>query len=272
MPGKLKPVPAGNKGLGKLPSQVRNKMGFMKRGGAVKKMGMGGKCRGMGAATKGGNFNKMGQIMNYSELTQAIKDYTENTETTFVDNIDDFVRQAEERIYRDVIIPELKKNATGNVSEGNQYLGRPSDFLSTFSLAVSNNGEYTYLLEKEVNFIREAYPNSGTRGLPKYYAIFDGDGASSDGNFIIGPTPDASYPMELHYYYDPPSIVTADTSWLGDNAETTLLYGSLIEAYTFMKGEPDILQLYQQRYESALLNMASLGVMLRGDIYRTSAA
>jgi len=210
--------------------------------------------------------------MNYSELTQAIKDYTENTETTFVDNIDDFVRQAEERIYRDVIIPELKKNATGNVSEGNQYLGRPSDFLSTFSLAVSNNGEYTYLLEKEVNFVREAYPSSGTRGLPKYYAIFDGDGASSDGNFIIGPTPDASYPMELHYYYDPPSIVTADTSWLGDNAETTLLYGSLIEAYTFMKGEPDILQLYQQRYESALLNMASLGVMLRGDIYRTSAA
>ena len=158
------------------------------------------------------------------------------------------------------------------MSEGNQYLGRPSDFLSTFSLAVSNNGEYTYLLEKEVNFVREAYPNSGTRGLPKYYAIFDGDGASSDGNFIIGPTPDASYPMELHYYYDPPSIVTADTSWLGDNAETTLLYGSLIEAYTFMKGEPDILQLYQQRYESALLNMASLGVMLRGDIYRTSAA
>ncbi len=210
--------------------------------------------------------------MDYSELTQAIKDYTENTETTFVDNIDDFVRQAEERIYRDVIIPELKKNSTGNVSEGNQYLGRPSDFLATFSLAVSSNGEYTYLLEKEVNFIREAYPNSATRGLPKYYAIFDGDAATSDGNFILGPTPDASYPMELHYYYDPPSIVTANTSWLGDNAEATLLYGSLIEAYTFMKGEPDILQLYQQRYESALLNMASLGVMLRGDIYRTSAA
>ena len=210
--------------------------------------------------------------MDYTQLTQAIKDYTENTEATFVANIDDFVRQAEERIFRDVIIPELKKNATGNVSEGNQYLGRPSDFLATFSLAVSSNGEYTYLLEKEVNFIREAYPSAATRGLPKYYAIFDGDAASSDGNFIIGPTPDASYSMELHYYYDPPSIVTADTSWLGDNAEATLLYGSLIEAYTFMKGEPDILQLYQQRYESALLNMASLGVMLRGDIYRTSAA
>ena len=210
--------------------------------------------------------------MNYSELTQAIKDYTENTETTFVNNIDDFVRQAEERIYRDVIIPVLKKNATGNMSAGNQYLARPSDFLSTFSLAISNSGEYTYLLEKEVNFIREAYPNSSTQGVPKYYAIFDGDSASSDGNFIIGPTPDNSYDIELHYYYDPPSIVTASTSWLGDNAETTLLYGSLIEAYTFMKGEPDIIQLYQQRYESALLNMASLGVMLRGDIYRTSAA
>jgi len=200
--------------------------------------------------------------MNYSELTQAIKDYTENTETTFVNNIDDFVRQAEERIYRDVIIPELKKNATGNMTAGNQYLARPSDFLSTFSLAISNSSEYSYLLEKEVNFIREAYPNSSTQGVPKYYAIFDGDSAS----------PDASYAIELHYYYDPPSIVTASTSWLGDNAEATLLYGSLIEAYTFMKGEPDIIQLYQQRYESALLNMASLGVMLRSDIYRTSAA
>jgi len=210
--------------------------------------------------------------MNYSELTQAIKDYTENTETTFVNNIDDFVRQAEERIFRDVIIPELKKNVSGNVTAGNQYLQRPSDFLSTFSLAISNSGEYTYLLEKEVNFIREAYPNASTQGVPKYYAIFDGDAAASDGNFILGPTPDASYTTELHYYFDPPSIVTASTSWLGDNAETTLLYGSLVEAYTFMKGEPDIIQLYQQRYESALLNMASLGVMLRGDIYRTSAA
>ena len=165
--------------------------------------------------------------MNYSELVQAVKDYTENTETTFVNNINMFIRQAEERINRDVQIPELRKNVTGNVSASNQYLARPTDFLSTFSLAVidgSNN--FTYLLEKEVNFIREAYPSASTTGLPKYYANFDGEKSGSNGNFILGPTPDAAYNIELHYYYDPPSIVTSTTSWLGDNAETTLLYRS----------------------------------------------
>jgi len=211
--------------------------------------------------------------MNYSELVQAVKDYTENTETTFVNNIDMFIRQAEERINRDVQIPELRKNVTGNVSASNQYLARPSDFLSTFSLAViygSNN--FTYLLEKEVNFIREAYPSASTEGLPKYYANFDGEKSGSNGNFILGPTPDAAYNIELHYYYDPPSIVTSTTSWLGDNAETTLLYGTLYEAYTFMKGEPDVLQNYLQRYQSALMNMASLGVMIKNDSYREDAA
>lgn len=211
--------------------------------------------------------------MNYSELVQAVKDYTENTETTFVDNINMFIRQAEERINRDVQIPELRKNVTGNVSASNQYLARPSDFLSTFSLAVidgSNN--FTYLLEKEVNFIREAYPSASTEGLPKYYANFDGEKSGSNGNFILGPTPDAAYNIELHYYYDPPSIVTSTTSWLGDNAETTLLYGTLYEAYTFMKGEPDVLQNYLQRYQSALMNMASLGVMIKNDSYREDAA
>lgn len=211
--------------------------------------------------------------MNYSELVQAVKDYTENTETTFVNNINMFIRQAEERINRDVQIPELRKNVTGNVSASNQYLARPSDFLSTFSLAVidgSNN--FTYLLEKEVNFIREAYPSASTTGLPKYYANFDGEKSGSNGNFILGPTPDAAYNIELHYYYDPPSIVTSTTSWLGDNAETTLLYGTLYEAYTFMKGEPDVLQNYLQRYQSALMNMASLGVMIKNDSYREDAA
>ena len=211
--------------------------------------------------------------MNYSELVQAVKDYTENTETTFVNNINLFIQQAEERINRDVQIPELRKNATGSTSASSPYLGRPSDFLSSFSLAVidgSNN--YTYLLEKEVNFIREAYPSQSTTGLPKYYGMFDGDTSSSSGNFILGPTPDAAYNVEIHYYYDPPSIVTSTTSWLGDNAETALLYGTLYEAYTFMKGEPDILQNYLQRYQSALVNMASLGVMIKSDTYREDAA
>lgn len=210
--------------------------------------------------------------MNYSELVQAVKDYTENTETTFVNNIDMFIRQAEERIFRDVQIPELRKNATGNISSGNQYLARPADFLTTLSLAVISGGEFTYLLEKEVNFIREAYPSASTTGTPKYYAIFDGDTSGSNGNFILGPTPDAAYNVELHYYYDPPSIVTSTTSWLGDNAEAALLYGTLYEAYTFMKGEPDVLQNYQQRYQSALVNMAAIGVMLKSDTYREDAA
>jgi hypothetical protein len=210
--------------------------------------------------------------MNYSELVQAVKDYTENTETTFVNNIDMFIRQAEERIYRDVQIPELRKNVTGNISSGNQYLARPADFLTTLSLAVISGGEFTYLLEKEVNFIREAYPSASTTGTPKYYAIFDGDASGSNGNFILGPTPDAAYDVELHYYYDPPSIVTSTTSWLGDNAEAALLYGTLYEAYTFMKGEPDVLQNYQQRYQSALVNMAAIGVMLKSDTYREDAA
>ncbi len=210
--------------------------------------------------------------MNYSELTQAIKDYTENTESTFVTNIPNFVRQAEERIFRDITIPELRRNVTGTLSAGGQYTARPSDFLATFSMAVVSGGDYTYLLDKDVNFIREAYPSAATQGLPKYYSIFDGDTGSDHGNFLFGPTPDSNYTLELHYYYDPPSIVTSSTSWLGDNAEATLLYGSLIEAYTFMKGEGDMVQLYNERYASALVNMASLGVKLRTDAYRGAAA
>ena len=209
--------------------------------------------------------------MNYAELVQAITDYTENLETSFVSQIPHFVEQAEERIYRSVMIPELRKNATASMSAGNQYLARPSDFLAVFSIAVvDGDGDYTYLLDKDVNFIREAFPRSSTQGLPKFYGQFDGDVSPSvsTGNFILGPTPDANYTVELHYYFDPPSIVETGTSWLGDNAEAVLLYGCLIEAYTYMKGEADILALYGQRYDEALAQLGGVGIRSMRDNYR----
>jgi hypothetical protein len=207
--------------------------------------------------------------MNYSELVTAIQDYTENQETTFVSQIPTFVRQAEERIYRSVMIPELRKNVTASTSAGNQYLARPSDFLSVFSIAVvDGSGNYNYLLDKDVNFIREAYPTSATQALPQFYGQFDGDDTVGSGNFILGPTPDADYTVELHYYFDPPSIVTTGTSWLGDNAEAALLYGCLIEAYTYMKGEADMLNLYEQRYQEALAQLGGVGIRSMRDNYR----
>mgnify|MGYP001001301520 FL=1 len=210
--------------------------------------------------------------MNYSELVQAIKDYTENEETTFVTNIPTFVQQAEERIHRLIIIPELRKNVTATTTNGNQYVTRPSDFLSVFSLAVvDGSSNYEYLIPKDVNFIREAYPAAATSGLPRFYAIFDGDvqATGTTGNFIVGPTPDSAYSIELHYYFDPPSIVTSSTSWLGDNAERVLLYGSLIEAYTFMKGEQDVLAMYQKNFDESLNDLALLGnARLKRDNYR----
>ena len=207
--------------------------------------------------------------MNYADLVQAITDYTENLETSFVSQIPHFVEQAEERIYRSVMIPELRKNVTASMSAGNQYLARPSDFLAVFSIAViDGDGDYTYLLDKDVNFIREAFPRSSTQGLPQFYGQFDGDDTVGSGNFILGPTPDASYTVELHYYFDPPSIVTTGTSWLGDNAEAVLLYGALLEAYTYMKGEADILGLYNQRYEEALAQLGGIGIRSMRDNYR----
>ena len=210
--------------------------------------------------------------MNYSELVQAIKDYTENTETTFVSNIPTFVRQAEERIHRTVMIPELRKNVTASTTATNRFLARPSDFLAPFSIAViDGDGDYTFLIDKDVNFIREAYPSTATAGLPKYYAEFDGDVESnnSPGHFILGPTPDADYGVQLHYYFDPPSIVDSGTSWLGNNAEEVLLYGSLINAYIFMKGEPDVMAAYQQSYDNALRRLVMLGEgRLKRDSYR----
>jgi hypothetical protein len=204
--------------------------------------------------------------MNYSELVQAVKDYTENEETSFVNNIPVFVRQTEERLNRSVIMPEMRKTSQGTLTQANRFLTKPSDFLAVFSLAVLDaSSNYSYLLPKDVNFIREAYPAVATQGFPKYYGHF------SDGSVIVAPTPDAAYTVQLAYYYDPVSIVTAGTSWYGDNAETALLYGTLIEAYTYMKGEQDLIQLYEKRYTEALQQLYILGEgRLRRDTYRNN--
>jgi hypothetical protein len=179
------------------------------------------------------------------------------------------VQQAEERINRSIMLPELRKNATASMTAGNKYVARPSDFLSVFSFAVIDAaGDTTYLLDKDVSFIREAYPSSGTQAIPKYYAQFDGDYGTDEGNFILGPTPDANYDIELHYYYDPESIVTAGTSWYGDNAEAALLYGSLIEAYTYMKGENDLVGLYTQRYNESMGQLTGIDIRSDRDEYR----
>lgn len=207
--------------------------------------------------------------MNYAQLVQAIQDYTDNQEATFVASIPTFVEQAEQRIYRSVLIPELRKNATGNMSSGNRYLARPADFLAVFSLAViDGDGDYNYLYDKDMNFMREAYPNPSVTGFPKYYAQFDGDVPTATGNFIIGPTPNGNYLVEMQYYYDPPSIVTQGSSWLGDNAEGALLYGSLIEAYTFMKGDPDLMAVYNSRYDEALAQLGVVDQRSKRDSYR----
>lgn len=208
--------------------------------------------------------------MDYAQLTQAIQDYTENYEQTFVGNIPTFVRQTEERIYRSIMLPELRKNVTGTLASGSKYLARPIDFLSVFSIAViDGEGNYIYLLDKDVNFMREAYPNPTTSGVPKYYAQFDGDGqVSAYGNFILGPTPNANYTVELHYFYEPPSIVDEGTSWLGENAESALLYGCLVEAYTFMKGDADLATTYKGRYTEAMANLGMLDVRSKRDDYR----
>ena len=272
--------------------------------------------------------------MNYSQLTAAIQAYTENTDTDFVAQIPVFVKQAEQRINNTVQVANLRKNVTGNMTAGNKYVECPTDFLSTYSLAlypgatptatgtaaaftvvvssatgivagmyvsgtgiavgavvstvvgttvtltlantatvsgtVTFQGDYAYLLNRDVNFIREAYPNPLQRAKPKHYAIF-GPNSGNDNElvFIVGPTPDAAYGMELHYYYYPESIVTASTSWLGDNFDTVLLYGSLVEAYTYMKGEADMMALYNGKYQEALGLLKNLGdAKQRGDAYQ----
>lgn len=213
--------------------------------------------------------------MNYSELSTAIQDYTENYETSFVANIPTFIEQAEQRIYNVIQFPSLRKNVTGTATINNKYLNCPTDFLASYSLAIiDGSGNYKYLLNKDTNFIREAYPSPTSIGTPKYYGIFGPQsGDDAELTFILGPTPDANYPVELHYFYYPESIVTAGTSWLGDNLDSVLLYGSLVEAYTFMKGEPDLLQLYNTKYNEALMVAKRLGDGLeRQDAYRSGQA
>ncbi len=216
--------------------------------------------------------------MTYAELLAEIQNYTQNYESTFVATIPTFVEQAEERIYNSVQIPPLRKNVTGGVTTGNKYLSCPADYLSSFSLAViDGDGNYEYLLNKDVNFIRAAYPSPTDEGLPKYYALFGPTVISSvttdELSFILGPTPDDDYDVELHYYYYPQSIVSAGTSWLGDNYSPVLLYGSLVEAYTYMKGEADIMAFYEKKYQDAVMQLNRLGTGLeRGDSYRDGQA
>jgi hypothetical protein len=213
--------------------------------------------------------------MNYATLNTLIQQYTENYETSFVANIPVFVQQAEQRIYNNVQFPSLRKNVTGVTTANNKYLACPSDFLAVYSMAMVDGtlatGTYEYLLNKDVNFIRQSYPQANDIGIPKYYALFGPQ--SNDVNelsFILGPTPDAVYPVELHYYYYPQSIVTASTSWLGDNFDSVLLYGSLVEAYAYMKGDAETMGVYNQKYMEALALAKRLGDgMERQDAYRS---
>jgi hypothetical protein len=222
--------------------------------------------------------------MNYTQLSNAIQAYTENTEASFIAQIPVFVQQAEQRIYNTVQFPSLRKNMTGVIAANNKYLSAPTDYLATYSLAVItdvtandlNTGTYEYLLNKDVNFIRQAYPVPDDKGVPKYYALFGptvtGATISNELTFIIGPTPNQEYNVELHYYYYPESITTAvgGQTWLGDNFDSVLLYGSLVEAYTYMKGEADMMTMYNTKYQEALMLAKRLGDgMERQDAYRS---
>ncbi len=226
--------------------------------------------------------------MTYTELIQAIQSYTENQFPDTYDyngvavssqtQINTFIKQAEQRIYNSVQFPSLRKNVTGSTTQDNKYLSCPEDFLSVYSMAVIDaTGAYEYLLNKDVNFIRQAYPNPNSdKGLPRYYALFgptvSGAVISDELTFLLGPTPDAAYNVELHYFYYPESITAAadGRTWLGDNFDSVLLYGSLVEAYTFMKGETDMVQLYNGKYMEALALAKRLGDGLeRSDAYRS---
>ena len=217
--------------------------------------------------------------MNYTQLKAAIQSYTENYEAEFESYIPTFVQQAEERIYNTVQLPSLRANRTGVLTTGNKYLPCPLDFLSVYSMAVienygTANEVFHYLLNKDVNYIREAYPTPADTGLPSYYAIFgpavSSNTVSNELTFILGPTPNASYTAELHYYYYPESIVTAGTTWLGDNYDPALLYGSLREAYLYMKGEQDLIANVEAKYNEALGQLKRLGDgMEKQDSYRS---
>lgn len=205
--------------------------------------------------------------MTLAELKQQIQDYCENTETTFVNNLDNFIESAEERIFKSVQLMFFRRNQTGTLTASNPYLNCPSDFLAPFSLSVKDGTVRTFLLYKDVNFLQESYPDTATTGSPKYYAFFDID------NFIIAPTPDDSYVVDLHYFYRPASLTAqgaSGTTWLSENAPQTLLYGCLIEAYTFMKGEVDVIQNYDAQFMSSLARLKNFGEALEEtDAYRS---
>ncbi len=216
--------------------------------------------------------------MNYTELSARIQAYAENEfpasagNLTSAQQIATFVQQAEDRIYNSVQLPALRKNVTGTLTASNKYLSCPADFLSVYSLAViDGTGTYEYLLNKDVNYIRECYPAPTDTGLPQYYALFGPQYTlTTELSFILGPTPDANYTVEMHYFFYPESIVTAGTSWLGDNYDPVLLYGALREAYIYMRGEPDMVQNIEAKYQEALMQLKRLGDGLeRGDAYRS---
>lgn len=204
--------------------------------------------------------------MNYTELCANIQDICENTFTA--DQLAMFTQQAEQKIYNTVQIPALRKNVTGVTATANKYLQIPTDFLYVYSMAVYRaDNTYEFLLDKDVNFIREAYPYPAVSGKPKHYAIFDRTA------FLLGPTPDAIYGIELHYGYYPESIVTAGTTWLGDEFDSALLNGALVEAIRFMKGEQDLSQMYDKLYMQSIGLLKVLGDgKLRQDTYRSGQA
>ena len=223
--------------------------------------------------------------MNYQELFAQIQAYTEyqfpatylanGSTVSYTTQTNTFIQQAEERIYNTVQLPSLRKNVTGNCSSTTTYLGCPNDYLSTYSMAViDGDGVYEYLLNKDVNFIRQAYPDPTTTGLPRYYALFGSRlNDPNELSFMLGPKPDSDYGVELHYNAYPESIVDAGTSWLGDNYSPALLYGSLVESYQYMKGEPDLLAMYNAKYQEAMQQLNRLGTGLeRNDAYRSGQA
>jgi len=193
----------------------------------------------------------------YDQLKQAIQDYTENDETSFVTNLPVFIRQAEERILKNVQLSLFRKNVSGAMSASNKYLACPSDFLAPFSLSfVDGNSDHQFLEFKDADFVQTFNPDATTTGNPRFYAVFDVD------NFILGPTPDSAYAVELHYFYRPASLTAGSgsgTTWLSENAEIAMLYGSLMEAYIYMKGEPDMMQQYEKRFMEAIQGMKLLG-------------
>ena len=210
--------------------------------------------------------------MNYTALVAAVSSYTENTFPTVDMNL--FITQAETRIYNAVQLPNLKKTVTTALTASTPYFNAPNDFLSVYSFAVVNaNGSYTFLLDKDVNFIREAYPNPATTGTPKYYAIYGPQTTVTELKFILGPTPSAALATDLQYFAYPESIVTASNTWLSDNYDPALLYGTLVEAYTYMKGEQDMVVLYNTKFGEALTQLKRLGDGLeRSDAYRSGQA